>query len=239
MGQFSQVIFDRWFCIHQANKEHDIEKTHVINFPKNLFIPDNHEHFSLMGWSSEWNHYLMSYIIKNYTKIPCISVQPPSEINRDFFRDNFKEQRPSSLRRIFTIFTRISNFLSRDGYAFFLNTYLPTWKELFLQMYMLQLPRLFTTLSFKHSECNPSLREWEINLDNLDNLDGTLLLNPWSLLRAGFHGHSKSKICPKYKQWGQKKPECSVFRQLKQLPNIKQTKQLQVLRQSKNDWHKT
>ena len=174
LGQFSQVIFDRWFCIHQANKEHVIEKTYVINFPKNLFIPDNHEHFSLMGWSSEWNHYLMSCIIKNYTKIPCISVQPPSEINRDFFRDNFKEQRPSSLRRIFTIFTRISNFLSRNGYAFFLNTYLPTWKELFLQIYMLQLPRLFTTLSFKHSECNTSLREWEINIDNLDNFEKCL-----------------------------------------------------------------
>lgn len=176
LGQFTQIIFDRWFCIHEANKSYSIEKTIVINFPENFFVPDNHDHFSLMGWSSEWNHYLMSSIIKNHTKIPCVEIQHSKDKKKSFFRENFKEQKPSLLRRLFTILTRISNFISSDKYIFFLNTYLPTWKELFLQIYMLQLPRLFTTLSFKHSECNPSLRDWSLELDDLDNFEKCLYL---------------------------------------------------------------
>ena len=174
LGQFSQIIFDRWFCINAAETEFSIDQTIIVDFQEYFFVPDNHEHFSLMGWSQEWNHYLMSSIIEFQGKIRFKKIKYSLKLDKNSIKQNFIEQKPSFLRRIFSFITHFSNIFSNNGYVFFLNTYLPTWKELFLQIYMLQMPRLFSTLSFKHSQFNPLMRNWTIEDSDLDDFEKCL-----------------------------------------------------------------
>jgi putative transferase (TIGR04331 family) len=174
LGQFSQTIFDRWSCIKASEQSYQISETVIIEFPEHLFIPNNQEHFGLMSWTSEWNHYLMADIIQNHTTIACRTIKPDNLIHKNFFHKNFTIQKPSLLRRLFSVITKASNFFSSNRYAFFLNTYLPTWKEIFLQIRMWQLPRLFTTLNSQPSQCNPLLRVWDLDISILDEFETVL-----------------------------------------------------------------
>ena len=69
LAYFIQIIFDRWSCIHLANTNFQLLSTSILDFKEHSFVPKGMKDFTKFIVSDDWNHFIYSHIIKNYTNI--------------------------------------------------------------------------------------------------------------------------------------------------------------------------
>ncbi len=80
LGFFIQIIFDRWSSVKHAINKFELSGTYIQSFQEELLTPNNMRHFAKHTNSEQWNHYIYSFIIKNFTKINCINQTANYEI---------------------------------------------------------------------------------------------------------------------------------------------------------------
>jgi putative transferase (TIGR04331 family) len=139
LGCFIQNIFNKWSCIQSAVNKFDLIGTYVQSIREDLIIPSTMRHFSNLIRGEEWNHFIFSHILKNYTKVECFNqkskfngIQEKSvqefEINRII-----KKKILDYLNLIFTPFQKKND-------AFFINSYLSKKSQIILSLKLLQAP---------------------------------------------------------------------------------------------------
>lgn len=173
LGYFIQIIFDRWSCIQLANTNFQLLGTSILDFKEHSFIPKGMKDFTKIIVSDEWNHFIYSYIIKNYTNI--IYTNTPTE--KKFVKIhhtqnlNFKRRIKKYLLDKVNYITNI--FIKKDD-ALFLNTYLPIKNNIELILKMSQFPSFFDyqdNFNFDEIGVEKNKRTWTLNGSNKNEFE--------------------------------------------------------------------
>ena len=139
LGYFTQIAFDRWSSIQSAIKNFELSGTQVQSFEEEFFIPNNMRHFSGLITSEEWNHFIYSYILKNYTKIHCINQPARHKAIKERSIHQLQLNRILK-KKILNCINLLTGFFQKKNDALFINTYLSKKNEILLSFKFSQFP---------------------------------------------------------------------------------------------------
>jgi putative transferase (TIGR04331 family) len=139
LGYFIQITFDKWSSIQSAIKKFDLIGSYVQSYKEDLIVPSNMRHFTGLLRGEEWNHFIYSYILKNYTKVECFKQK--SKYN------GIQEKTVHELKINRRIKKKILDYLNliilpfqKKNDALFINSYLSKKDQILLSLKLLQAP---------------------------------------------------------------------------------------------------
>ncbi len=175
LGYFTQILFDRWSSIKQAENEYDLTGTIILQGNEEELVPNDMNSFIGFFLEDKWNHHIYSLILQNSTGIKCIEKERERIIEE---RAGF--QTPTKnliLKNKFRKFISESlKLLQGSEDAFFITTYLPLIEEIKLNVRLKQFPQLRERVQPVNVKVDSSQRQWI--------LSGTSLLEFESLVRT-------------------------------------------------------
>lgn len=166
LNLYTATIFDRWSMIKKAVETGNVsESIQLIIDHKNVVANDSKE-FQNYIFSDYWNHYLYSWLLKEWTdthlKTREYGGEPPNKKNELSTRKGPKKE----------LVDYINSFLCKTGNRdkiLLSQTYLPKPFIFFLQCYLKQIPKFWLFNSTLNTDIDPQLRTWR--LEDRSNLD--------------------------------------------------------------------
>ena len=144
LGYFTQILFDRWAVIERTVRDFSLTEHFSLNLPEDEMIPNDHGDFQGFYIDDVWNHFIYSYIIKNYFPI-CepinVSVHPKKQIHPEICLG--RKSLVGRLRSQLTEKLFRTGMLSSKNDCFFITTYLPQRTSMLLQACLGQIPKLW------------------------------------------------------------------------------------------------
>jgi putative transferase (TIGR04331 family) len=172
LAYFLQITFDRWSSIQSAINNFQLSGTYIESLEKYSLIPRNMNHFTRMSRSEEWNYFIYSYIIKNYTAVHCINQPLINKIIKDenFYQFQFTRRLKE---KFFNYINYIAGLFQREDDAFFISTYLSKKNHILLQLKFSQIPtfNFSTSLQQIDLEIEREKRQWTLEGDNSNRFE--------------------------------------------------------------------
>ena len=163
LGEFLQIIFDRWKMLDIAYNNYAIEKVNLISHSFAEGIPNDMNEFQKFIIQDSWNEKIYGDIIQCYNNINIEWVNFfKSEQNgiHNKKSSNIFDFLLSKLKNYFyKICDTISGLISNKSDYFFLTTYLPRKYEWLLQAQVNQFPKIWATKTILKSPIDSSLRK--------------------------------------------------------------------------------
>ncbi len=166
LGNFVQMLFDRWTSIQQAVSQYELSSTIILTGYEEAMVPNDMNDFIRLYAGDEWNHHIYSSILEKFTSVTCIKQA----------RQNMKGfKRPISKtgwrcwtkRNLIECYCRIMRSLSSEFDAFLLTTYLPFREEIGLYRRLKQLPQRWNSVSPEQVAVDETQRRWIVKGENL------------------------------------------------------------------------
>ncbi len=165
LGYFTQMLFDRYTCIQQAIRQHELAGTVVLTGREETRVPNDMADFIRLFVGDEWNHHIYAAILQQFTTVPCIQR---ARLGMETLRateatGGWKRQ---TRRTLVAWYARAAGVLPCDQHAFFLSTYLPLRDEMRMHRRLGQMPRLWRSVPPVPVAADGSRRAWRVNGDN-------------------------------------------------------------------------
>lgn len=176
LGEFIQVLYDRWETIQAALSKYSIVTANVVAGSFEDYIPNDMHEFQKQCIDDEWNEMIFGQLLGL------------TDIEIKFSKYSVRQERLEIVTRTSTkkslkiLITRISNLLGKNSKYFFIQTYLPTWKQVLLQFHLRQFPGFWFSKDPPRIKLNAfsALRKNPIRkkcLDFIEVLDDLLFKN--------------------------------------------------------------
>jgi putative transferase (TIGR04331 family) len=163
LGEFLQIVFDRWKMLDIAYKNYEFEKVKLITHTFSEGIPNDMNEFQKLIIQDSWNEKIYGEIIQCYnkTKIEWVNFFKSEQSGVHIKKStNIFDFLISKLKLFFyKICDTISGLISNKSDYFFLTTYLPRKYEWLLQAQVNQFPKIWATKTILKSPIDPSLRK--------------------------------------------------------------------------------
>ncbi len=173
LAYFIQIIFDRWSCIHLANTNFQLLSTSILDFKEHSFVPKGMKDFTKFIVSDDWNHFIYSHIIKNYTNIIYTNTPTEKKFVKIHHAQNLNFQRRIK-KYLLDKVNYITNIFIKKDDALFLNTYLPIKSNIALSLKMSQAPSFFdyqNNFNFDEIGVEKNKRTWTLNGSNKNEFE--------------------------------------------------------------------
>ena len=192
LAYFSQILFDRWFCIQEAVTQFDIKDTLILDFHKWAFVPQDMNHFIKLLVGDEWNHAIYAAVLQQYTSVNCLSTAS-NKYTTDIPLSSRTIDLKNQLKSIsIKLYSRIMYVFARRAKYFFLSTYLPRRVEFRLLKQLRQIPQLWFTKNSLLVNGDQTYRRWKLRLENPDKFEQFLcMMIPLQLPRAYLEGYQQ------------------------------------------------
>ncbi len=173
LGSFVHIIFDKWSSIQSAVNNFELSGTYVQSFEDDSFIPCNMTNFDELAESVEWNHFIYSYIIKNYTTINCIDNITVRKIKKKKRSVDQSQFTPRLKEKIIRSINFICRFFQRNSDIFFINTYLSRKNKILLSLKFFQIPMFYNNDLLYNPEVKveKEKRQWKLHGSNISNFE--------------------------------------------------------------------
>ena len=161
LGNFVQVLFDRWESIHQAIARFDISETLCVAEREACISPNDLGAFTTLSLEDTWNHHIYIKILKQFTSVRVVPNGGRSAIELT----PAIRYIPVGVQLKRTLLNWYSSAISvaqKDSDAFFLNTYLPNQIEYFFGLRFRQPPQLWRTVAPVEVAIDNGWRQWEV-----------------------------------------------------------------------------
>ena len=142
LAYFIQMLFDRWESIHHAIEKYDLSGTVILEFEEGSFVPNDMNDFIKLFTEDNWNHEIFGIILKQYTKTNCI-IQKPSHVEYTGSLSKKQSIKRYTKKQTRSFLSKIASTFKRDTDMFLINTYLPLYLEILLQIKLGQVPQLW------------------------------------------------------------------------------------------------
>jgi putative transferase (TIGR04331 family) len=172
LGYFLQIAFDRWSSIQSAIKNFELSGAYVLTFEEHLLTPNSMQHFIQLINSDEWNSFIYSYIIKNYTTVNCFKQTAKYNVIKE--RSIHQSQLfPVIKEKIYDSINYILRWFQKEKDAFFINTYLSKKSLILLSLKFFQIP-IFNHKKFLDNfdiKIEKKKRQWILERGNSNNFE--------------------------------------------------------------------
>ena len=147
------TIHDRYYTLLQTLEDYRVERTFVLNIP-NFSLATHDSSSAKWVWNNEiWNHVLCSRILAFLGGV---------EFDKDIhaFEDvlGFQREHKSTLGRLHVL-KKILSKIKRQDDAFIINSYLPQWEEVKLQLALGQFPQKWSSPPLTASSFDKDIRK--------------------------------------------------------------------------------
>ena len=150
LGQFIQIVFDRWQMLDRAVTEYDISGTTVLQMDKAAMIPTDMSDFISKCSGEEWNHYIYAQILGEISSGIKIDVKQcegknrqKDNVERKVFVVGFFLSRIKKITRSFLSWLT-GNLIKHSKY-FFIDTFLSNVDQTKLEFSLKKIPSCFMT----------------------------------------------------------------------------------------------
>ncbi|HEV8247864.1 MAG TPA: LIC12162 family protein, partial [Polyangiaceae bacterium] len=161
LNTFVAIVFNRWATIQLALERFRISGSLVLDLPDDQVVPSDNIDFIYKWLSHEWNHRVFARILESWTSVPCHRIGKREAGHRDprleaaWRLNRGRRLKEAVARRL----TGLSHFLSREGDAFLISTYLPSRYQSVLQLSLGQFPSLWRTEMPGRASADPEARK--------------------------------------------------------------------------------
>jgi putative transferase (TIGR04331 family) len=179
LGYFIQMLFDRWFMLHQVLRDDDISGVRVLTHLEHEYVPNDMAAFSNLFITDEWNETIYSQILERLG-IPierlALKKQVPFSVG-----NRIRQSSPYLVlkRGLARAASNLSGILCRDDEYFFISTCISIKLDFQLQARLGQLPKLWRSVAGPESEFDLAARQWQLpsaeNNDEFSNLVRAML----------------------------------------------------------------
>jgi len=164
---FIQTLFDRWELVRTAADFCEIEDTVILKFKPEKFILT--EFKDIKPDDDEWAHYLFAEAIKFQNRIPWHEENSKTDKDIPEKKQKKSECKKSLLKQISSLFNAFLSRLQWPTEVFVINTYLPRWATIKLQLALGQVPKLWPTPSSPNVPPKMGVRtEWTLSDNSPD-----------------------------------------------------------------------
>lgn len=142
LGYIVEILYDRWLSIKNAAASQGKYETTVVTCNADDFIPNDMISFSRILMDDNWNHFVYSTVIREFSSISVFE----KEIGMSFQRatdQSSKLTRIDVKNRILMWTEKILSPLVRRDDCFFIATYLPYWKQIKLKVALGEFPMVY------------------------------------------------------------------------------------------------
>jgi len=164
LGQFTQILYDRWFMLKYATREYQIRKCRISATEPSSNIPNDYKQFDEQCSGDWWNEAIYGQLIKRFfqdtIEIEEIKI---AKIPKQNTIDEVSEVRRTDWKQFaFAAITKASQVITRPKNFFFINTYLPLKADFRLQLKLGQIPKLWASTPAPESPPDSTgIREWK------------------------------------------------------------------------------
>jgi putative transferase (TIGR04331 family) len=163
LGEFLQIIFDRWTMLDIAYKNYTVEKVKLISHSFIDGIPSDMNEFQKFITQDSWNELIYGEIIQflNKTNIEWVKISVRKENSTPGKKSIYNFDLLISKFKIYCykLGNTISGLLGNKSDYFFLTTYLPRNYEWLLQIQLNQFPKIWATKKILKLQIDSSLRK--------------------------------------------------------------------------------
>jgi putative transferase (TIGR04331 family) len=163
LGTFIQMLFDRWAMLQQVVQDNDISGVRVVQRKEEQVIPNDMTHFTALFTGQSWNEAIYGQILA-WMKIPVEIIAAQKSLSLAIASE--KTQTLNPLRRLKRLLVKgviqISSVLSRDNDYFFMSTYLSITNDLYLQVKLGQIPKIWRAVAVPTVRVDLTMRQWEL-----------------------------------------------------------------------------
>lgn len=161
LERFVCTLFDRYYSLDHALRNHDVDATMVLKAPEYSLATSD----SLSAiWASNddtWNHVLCARILSFLGGLEIKSKPVEAEMGPgfDLYSDAIP-RRESWIRFLTRIITKnITPIFTKQDDAFITSTYLPKWREVGLQLALRQFPQFWQSPPLMTATLNRAMRQ--------------------------------------------------------------------------------
>ena len=159
LGQFIQIMLDRWCMIGQAFNDYDILGTCILADDFDAILPKDMEDFRLMIEGDEWNHYIYAEIIKFRNLISPEKIdQKPHRLDRDKIRIS-KHNNNSTVK---SFLRKVNYLLTKHNEFFFVDYSIYGKRQIILDLMLGQLTNIQPTPVLQ-SSCSNAAQDMRVN----------------------------------------------------------------------------
>lgn len=155
LGNFVQVLFDRWRSLQEATEQFEISETILLQQNESSMVPLDMEDFMRYVVSDQWNHFIYGSIIQGHLNIPFRRIP--------FVGEQSRKTAPMAVSRkakqlMAYFYSQIARHLSRRHDFFLYRTYLPVSDEFRLSLRLGQMPQFWRPTRTIPAEIDKGLR---------------------------------------------------------------------------------
>ncbi len=168
LGNFVQILFDRWTMLEQAVKGYSIAGAQILDVTPEALIPNDMGHFVNIFGGDEWNEMIYGQLLQNWSAVPVAKVQAsgaqmaPPPLQALTITRRLK-------RKMAHAVSTASRWFVREDEAFFISTYLPIKRDWKLQWSMGQIPKLWRAFPPPHADVVWEKRQWKMGQAGADD----------------------------------------------------------------------
>jgi len=161
LGNFIQMLFDRWAMLRQVFRDNDISGVRVVRRKGDQFVPNDMAAFESLYLGDAWNESIYGQIL-DWMRIPADRIGTTSAVHTS--RGNAATTGPVGRfkRRLAQVAASISAVLCRDDEYFFISSYLGLKQDLLLQAKLGQIPKLWRSVPVPIIPTDRAARHWQL-----------------------------------------------------------------------------
>jgi putative transferase (TIGR04331 family) len=164
LGEFVQIVFDRWFMLKEAVNI-DTVNAHIVDIGNTTpMVPNDMREFKAISIENDWNEALFEDLIKRCWPNKLNMHNSAQRIQAATKRDAYYVGHEHAVKRlIFKIYDFFSKFNSENDKYFFIFSYLPLKPLLKLQIILGQFPKMWRMVPSVNAKNKVRKRNWTIN----------------------------------------------------------------------------
>ena len=147
LQRYVSVAFDRYQTLDEAIKNYEVDGTTIFEATDYSLATRDSESFIWACNDDSWNHVLLSRLITYRGDIDANVDSTSLRGSFSVIRKETRERRAQIIRLIRKIVNRVNPILARDTDAFIVNSYLPIWEGIKLQLALGQVPQAWQSPS--------------------------------------------------------------------------------------------
>lgn len=157
LGYFTQILFDRWYSLKQAEEHYELSGSIILKGGEEDLVPNDMFAFIAFFLEDKWNHHIYSLILQNSTKINYIEKERISETIDVFHTSSEKTLLKSKFRKLIS---GSLNLLQKSTDGFFITTYLPFRDEIKINLRLRQFPQFRECIKPETVKTDFNQRKW-------------------------------------------------------------------------------
>lgn len=162
LNTFIETVYDKWYSLKTAIESNQVSYCIVLGRDPIKMIPFDMDGFSKLLGSNEWNENLYSQLLINnfYNDLDLRIIKVDEKEFKSDQQDLPQRNKYKQIKRVLSkLLLKINLFSKKNDKYFFLSSYLPRIKLIYLQILLGQFPKIWKPIGFKDIGTPINLKE--------------------------------------------------------------------------------